>query len=105
MNEEINEVEVQEEALALYEAVKRLNENEDFKLVIKEKYLKASVLDNVSLLAHPAIKKNGERPDVMEELVAKSNLNLFLINIEQTGEYLTNETAEEVDTPEIDEEN
>lgn len=101
-DERLKEMEQEEEAIKLYEALKRLDANKDFKMLVREKYLRDSVLDNFSLLAHPAIKKNGERPDVMEEMVAKSNFNLFLLNIEQTGKYLTEQdNAEEV--PEITE--
>ena len=94
MNEE-----TREEALVFYEALKRLDKNPDFKLLIRDKYLHDSVMDNFSLLAHPAIKKNGERPDVMEEMVAKSNLNLFLLNIEMTGKELMNEGINDLDEP------
>jgi len=91
--------ETREEALVLYEALKRLDKNPDFKLLIRNKYLHDSVMDNFSLLAHPAIKRNGERPDVMEELVAKSNLHLFLLNIEMTGKELMNEGIDDLDEP------
>lgn len=101
-DERLKEIKEEEEAIKLYEALQRLDKNEDFKLLIRQKYLRDSVLDNFSLLAHPAIKKNGERPDVMEEMVAKSNLNLFLLNIEQTGKYLIEEDNAE-ETPEITE--
>lgn len=101
-DERLKEIKEEEEAIKLYEALQRLDKNEDFKLLIRQKYLRDSVLDNFSLLAHPAIKKNGERPDVMEEMVAKSNLNLFLLNIEQTGKYLIEEDNAE-EAPEITE--
>ena len=65
------------------EALDRLEQNEDFKKVIIEGYLKANVLDSVSLLAVPQIKKAGERTDVMEDLIAASNLQYFLQTVHQ----------------------
>jgi len=98
------DIKIEEEAIKLYEALQRLEKNEDWQYVIREKYLRDSVLDNFSLLAHPSIKRNGERPEVMEELVSKSHLNLFLLTIEQQGEHLLNDTKDSEDVPELDEE-
>jgi len=63
--------------LMMGEALTRLRENKDFKTVIMEGYLEQKVLASVSLLAVPAIKKRGERPEVMEDLIAASNLQYF----------------------------
>ena len=59
------------------EALTRLKSNPDFQLVILDGYLKDGVLDSVSLLAVPQIKKEGRRTDVMEDLIAASNLSYF----------------------------
>lgn len=56
------------------EALERLEKNPDFKAVILDGYLDKKALDSVSLLAVPAVKKSGERTDIMEDLVAISNL-------------------------------
>ena len=57
-----------------YAALERLQKNKDFEMVIMNGYLRDKVLNSVSLLAVPAIKKAGERGDIMEDLVAISNL-------------------------------
>lgn len=71
--------------LDLLEAMERLEKNPDFKKVVLDGYLKEKVLDSVSLLAHPAIKKRGERSDVMEDLVAASNLAFYFEMIRNNG--------------------
>ena len=68
------------------DALERLEKNADFKKVFVDGYLKAKVLDSVSMLAVPSIKTNGERPDVMEDLVSISNLQYHLFMIKQLGE-------------------
>jgi hypothetical protein len=66
-------------------ALERLEKNPDFKKIILDGYLKEKVLDSVSLLSHPDVKKRGERPDIMEDLVASSNLQYFFFMIKQLG--------------------
>ena len=84
-NVELETIEVLED-VEMYEALERLEKNPDFQKVIKEGYLKKSVLDSVSLLAHPSIKQQGQRPDVMEDLVAASNLNFYLLMLKNKGQ-------------------
>ncbi|WAK44644.1 hypothetical protein vBAmePPT11V19_00018 [Alteromonas phage vB_AmeP_PT11-V19] len=64
------------------EALARLKDNEDFKLLILDGYCGKKALDSVSMLAEPSTKMQGQRPDVMEDLVAISNFNFFLICVE-----------------------
>jgi len=64
-------------ALEMGEALERLEQNADFKKVIMEGYLGQSVEASVSLLAVPQIKDQGKRGDVMEDLIAASNLMYF----------------------------
>lgn len=64
-------------AYELGEALYRLEKNKDFQLVISEGYMKEKALDSVSLLAVDQIKKQGVRPDIMEDLVAISNLGEY----------------------------
>lgn len=59
------------------EALNRLKENPDFKMVILEGYLKREVLNSVSLLSVPQISEKGKRPGVMEDLISASNLQYF----------------------------
>jgi hypothetical protein len=70
----------------LLDSLERLEKNEDFKKVIVNYYIKSKALDSVSLLAHPGIKKQGQRADVMEDLVAISNLQYALFMVRQLGE-------------------
>lgn len=65
------------------EALKRLRKNPDFQKVIEEGYLKEKALSSVSLLSVPSIKQRNERGDIMEDLVAISNLQYFLQMVEQ----------------------
>lgn len=67
----------------LYEALKRLQDNPDFKLVIEQGYLKDKAIAGVNMLSMPHIKKQGIRPDVMEELISISNLREYFFTIEQ----------------------
>ncbi len=77
-NEEILSVEQEtDHAIKMGEALKRLRENKDFKDLILDGYLRDKVLASVSLLAVPQIKSQGRRPDIMEDMVAASNLQFF----------------------------
>lgn len=78
-----------------YEALKRLRDNEDFKTVILEGYIKNKAVDGVSLLALPAVKKSGERGDIMEELVAVSNLQYHFQMLENLGSIAEQEALDE----------
>lgn len=68
------------------EALERLRKNPDFKKVILEGYLEGKVLASVSLLAVPAIKQQGQRQDVMEDLIAASNLQYFFMMVDNAFE-------------------
>ena len=70
----------------LREALERLEQNEDFKKVILEAYFKDKAVNSVSLLAVPQIKAQGKRGDIMEELVAISQLQDFFMVIKAMGE-------------------
>lgn len=65
----------------LDKALKRLLKSEDFKRVILEGYLKEKALSGVSLLGRSDVKKRGERPDVIEELVSVANLQQYLFTV------------------------
>ena len=70
----------------LKEALEKLEKNEEFKKVILEGYFKKKAIDGVSLLAAPQIKRNGARSDVMEALIAISQLEDYFLTIKQMGE-------------------
>jgi hypothetical protein len=96
-------------AIKMGEAWKRLQRNADFKTIITKGYLHEKVLASVSLLAVPQIKQSGQRPEVMEDLVASSNLQFFFKMIESayegaTAPILTDEEQAAFDQMQIDEE-
>lgn len=71
--------------IELAKALERLEGNADFQKVIIEGYFNNKALDSVSLLARPDIKKRGERTDIMEDLIAISNLKYFFYMIKSLG--------------------
>ena len=82
--EELETVEVQY-WVDMLESLERLEKSPDFKKVMLDGYIREKALDSVSLLANPAIKKRNERGDVMEDLVAISNLQYYLRMIHTMG--------------------
>ena len=77
------------------ESLENLEKNPDFQKVILEGYFKDKAVNGVSLLASPQIKAQGKRPDIMEALVAISQLEDYFLTIKAMGE----------DNPEDEEEN
>lgn len=71
--------------IAKYDALIRLERNPDFKLLILDGYFRDKAVDGVSLLANEGIKRQGLRSDVMEQLVAISNLQDFFITVRNLG--------------------
>lgn len=83
----LQEVEEQEMAernhhIEMGEALARLKNNPDFKMVILDGYLKQEVLNSVSLLSVPQISEQGKRSGVMEDLISASNLQYHFQVIE-----------------------
>jgi hypothetical protein len=93
-NPEKNEAELMtaslEHAIDMGEAWLRLQRNGDFKKIIVDGYLKEKVLASHSLLAVPQIKAQGHRQDVIEDLIASSNLKYFFQVIEHEYEGAKN---------------
>jgi hypothetical protein len=71
--------------VTMHDALERLETNEDFKLVIKQGYFKDKAINGVSLLATDYVKKAGARGDVMEQLVAISQLEDYFATIHNLG--------------------
>ena len=71
--------------IAKYDALVRLERNPDFKTLILDGYFRDKAVDGVSLLANEGIKRQGLRADVMEQLVAISNLQDFFITVKNLG--------------------
>lgn len=85
----------------LSEALERLEKNADFKKVILESYFRDVVLDHVSLLANETIKQRGQRPELMERLVAISTLQDHFKMIKNLGS-ISKEDLEELVGPETE---
>ena len=71
--------------VGMKQALERLENNPDFQKVILDGYFKDKAINGVSMLASGYIKKNGLRPDVMESLIAISQLQDFFITVKQLG--------------------
>ena len=78
---------------SMWDSLERLKSNDDFKRVILDGYFKDKAINGVSLLATDYVKRGGLRPEVMEQLVAISNLQDYFATIENLGT-----------TPEVDDE-
>ena len=77
------------------EALARLESNADFKSLIMEGYFKDRAIDGVSMLANDYVKKQGKRPDVMEFLVAISQLQDYFKMVKNLGAVAQDDMDEE----------
>lgn len=85
------------------EALARLKDNEDFKTVIMNGYLKDKALASVSLMAVPTQRQS--RSEIIEDIISASNLQYFFAMIEQfyaaaVDPALTDEELAMLETPE-----
>lgn len=78
----------------LYEALKRLEQNEDFKKVVLDDYCKKYALGRVSLLGVPGYE-GPIRAKIMEELVSISNLMYHFGKIKNLGSTAKEDLVEE----------
>lgn len=85
--------------LLMGEALERLENNPDYKLVIEQGYLQDSVLNSMSLLAVPQMRQ--DRPGVMEDLVAASNLKYYLLTLRKFYEGAKNPILSDEEEEEI----
>ena len=72
-------------AVQMWEALDRLQNNDDFKKVILQGYFKDKAVDGVSLLAQDYVVENNLRTRVMESLIAISQLEDYFMTIEALG--------------------
>jgi hypothetical protein len=77
----------------LANALEELEKNTHFKKLILEGYFKDFAINQTSMLATDYVRKSGSRPEIMERLVAISNLQDWFNTIKQ----LTTSFAEEQD--------
>ena len=74
-------------------ALEELEKNPHFKKLILEGYFKDFAINQTSMLATDYVRKSGSRPEIMERLVAISNLQDWFNTVKQ----LTTSFAEEQD--------
>ena len=71
--------------VGMWNSLERLKNNDDFKKVILNGYFKDKAINGVSMLATDYVQQNGLRGNVMEQLVAISNLQDYFFTIENLG--------------------
>ena len=86
--------------VGMKQALDRLEQNPDFQKVILDGYFKDKAVNGVSLLATNYIRKNGLRPEVMESLVAISQLQDYFISIKQLGAEVPEDVEDDEDSVE-----
>lgn len=69
----------------LHRDLEKLKQIPEFKRVILEAYFKDRAVNGVSMLSNPSVKANGHRAEIMEDMVAVSNLQYFFIMIDNLG--------------------
>lgn len=72
--------------IEMLEALERLEKNKDYIKVIEDGYFRDETLRITSLLSSYDIKSKGLRPELMENLVAISNLQNYLEAVRNLGE-------------------
>lgn len=77
-----------------YEALCRIEKTDDWKTLIFDGYFRDRAVNSVSLLATDYIRNSGKRPEVMEVLVAISNLQDHFHMIKSLGGVPAEEAAE-----------
>ena len=88
-------------AISMGEAWNRLQRNGDFKKVIMNGFCRDKVLASHSLLAVPQIKDKGQRQNVIEDMIASSNLMYFFKVIEHEYEGAKNPVLSDDEEEEI----
>jgi len=67
--------------LSMKECLERLEDNKDFQKLVLEGYFKDFAINQTSMLATDYVRKTGTRPEIMERLIAISNLQDYFITI------------------------
>lgn len=78
------------------EALARLEKNKDFQMVVLNGYFKDKAINGVSMLAEPYVKTQGQRGDIMEDMVAISNLQYHFKMIKNLGAIAQDDMDEEL---------
>lgn len=69
----------------LYNDLESLEKDPRFQRLILEGYFKDRAVNAVSMLAVDSVKKQGQRTDIMEDLISISNLQEHFIMIKNLG--------------------
>ncbi len=85
----------------MHQALKRLESNKDFKMVVLDGYFKDRAINGVSMLAEPSIKQQGQRADIMEDMVAISNLQYYFKMVKNLGAIAEDDIIEEAMNSEV----
>ena len=88
--------------VGMKQALDRLEANPDFQKVILEGYFRDKAVNGVSLLASPNMKRQGLRPDIMEALVAISQLQDYFITIRNLGAEMDDTEEEEIEDESVE---
>jgi hypothetical protein len=79
----------------LANALEELEKNPHFKKLILEGYFKDFAVNQTSMLATDYVRKSGGRPEIMERLIAISNLQDWFATVKQLTTSFTEEQNEE----------
>jgi hypothetical protein len=86
-----------ERAVVVGEALEWLEKTDQWKTLIEEELITNKALASVSLLGFPDTKAQGYRPDVMEDLVAISNFQYFLLMVKNFHKAAIDDTQAMID--------
>lgn len=79
------------------EALENLERNPDFKKLVLEGYFKDFAVNQTSMLATDYVRRNGTRPEIMERLVAISNLQDYFMSVKQLAGTFAEDQLEEAE--------
>lgn len=96
--QQIQEIEIDIQSakkfVARGEALARLNDNPDFKLVILDGYFKEECMRNVALKAAYAMRKDEDQKIILKAIDSIGELNNYLSLIEQQAQEMSDAIAE-----------
>jgi hypothetical protein len=96
------ELAARESLVAKYEALEVLKDDttpagKAFKTLVLDGYLKEKAIEYTSLLATEYVKKSGIRGHIMEELVAISAFEQYLLDVEALGAPVFEDDTDELE--------
>ena len=85
-------------AVELGNALNRLSDNKDFKLIIGDGYLKEFALGQMELLAHPNMQDEEAQAGIIKDLQATSSLHAHFVSIMQRAATMQTALTEQEQT-------